>query len=199
MSADAAAPEIVVRPSRRSLRTALIGVVAVILLFGGIAAVAQGPLAGLAAAGLVAAVCLPVAALMLAHHHRAGVVGTSTEIVVAGLAKRRRWARTDVAHLVHAMLVAPRTPVYGNLFILDRDGNRIARIHTNHYRASDLERLVQYLGLPVVAPDGPVTANQLATSYPGIVWFGERRPFTFAMLCAVVFTTVLITVLVIFG
>lgn len=134
---------------------------------------------------------------MLVHHRRAEVVVTSAEIVVSGMVKRQRFLRSDAARIVHAMIIAPRTPVYGNLFVLDHHGNRLARIYTRYYRDDDLRRLVAHLGLPLAGPDRPVTAKQLATWYPGIMWFGERRPYSFALLSAVAVMAVLFIILAI--
>lgn len=197
MSADAATPELVLRPSARSRRTVLIGMAAVFLTLSGIGAAAEWPVGGLVMAGFCAAVMLPILVIMLVFYRRGQVAVTPTEIVVVSMVKRQRFARAEAAQLVFAMLIAPRTPVFGNLFILDRHGERLARIYTKYYRDDELELLVERLGLPTSSPDRPVTGKQLAQWYPGIVWFGERRPFAFAMLFAGVTMALLVLIMAI--
>ncbi|WP_116950748.1 hypothetical protein [Jiangella endophytica] len=181
--------ELVLRPTVRHRPLALIPVIVFVGLcvYAGAAGGTTGVLAGLAVASLVV---VPVAGHLL----RSRIVVTPSEISVRGFVTHKRADRYQAASIVRATVVAPRAPANDSLFVLDRDEKLLLRIHGVNYPTADLDRLVEHLRLPTVTADRPLTANQVAKQYHGIVPWIERHPykFGFAVVGAIV---VLVTVI----
>lgn len=111
---------------------------------------------------------------------RGRITLTAQEIVVRGLGTRRR-SRAHVTEVVRATISAPRAGATDNLFLLDAHRKPVIRVSDTNYTRGQLDRLVDALGVPCGGPRGPVSAQQLAEAYPGLVSRAERHPYRVAL------------------
>lgn len=126
------------------------------------------------------------------------IVVTTDEIAQLGLFIRRRGQRVRARRLVRAQVIQPRALIYDTVFVLDGMGKPVIRIYGHVYEPADIDRLVEFLGLPCEGPDRPVTAPDLDAMHPGIVPWHQARPVQFGFVgafAAVAFAVVLTIVL----
>ncbi|HEY6738001.1 MAG TPA: hypothetical protein VI076_04060 [Actinopolymorphaceae bacterium] len=126
------------------------------------------------------------------------IVVTPDEIAQLGLLIRRRAPRARAARIVRAVLIMPRAHHYDTVFVLDAEGRPVIRIYGHVYDRGDVDRLVDFLGLPWTGPPTPVHPPELARVHPGIVPWHQARPVQFALVftgIAVTFSVLLTVVL----
>ncbi|MBB5789405.1 hypothetical protein [Jiangella mangrovi] len=174
---------IVLRPAPGPRRQVLMiaAVIAVVLV-----------IAGVMAGGRPALITCIVLALLLAaaaavYLGRSRIVVTPAEISVRGLWFHHRRDRTLAAALVRATVVQPMAAPAETIVVVDVDDRALLRINGALYSTSDLDRLVDHLGLISGGPDRPVTLGQLARERPGSVGWVGRHPVAFTLLCALGF------------
>ncbi|MBK1787717.1 hypothetical protein [Prauserella cavernicola] len=179
-------PLVEITPSRSSMvRTvAVMGLAVGVLGIAAVGSSAPGVMAGVA--GLLA----PFFALVVLYQKRARVTLTHTEFGTTALFGTRRTSRAEIGAVVRATLPPPPRggsgPIH-NVFVVDRSGNKVARLYDTLYARADLDRLVAELRVPVYGPDPGhvVTAKQLGEQFPGLVPWIERRVFLAAALISV--------------
>jgi hypothetical protein len=176
--------ELVLRKAREEWRFAAIAVLVVFGLPFVAAAVAAGAAGEWGIVAIVGPLVLGPTIAIWGHLRYSRIVVTPDEIVVRGFVARRRVPRAPAARVVRANVVQPRAGIVDMVFVLDAAGGLLVRIYGRHYRRADIDRLVAFLGLPSVVPDGLVTANQLSTLYPGIVPWYEAHPVRLGLYAA---------------
>jgi hypothetical protein len=155
-------------------------VISVVLIIGGINA--GGRPALYTCIGLVLALAVAIAVYL----RRSRIRVTSSEISARGLWFHRRRDRAQAASVVRATVVHPGATAE-TIVVFDAGRHAMLTINGALYSSTDLDRLVDHLGLPTDAPDGPVTLPQLGREQPGSVsWIG-RHPVAFTLLCALGF------------
>ncbi|HEY8525303.1 MAG TPA: hypothetical protein VIL48_10080 [Acidimicrobiales bacterium] len=123
-------------------------------------------------------------ALVAAQLGRSRIEVTPEAIAVRGAVGRRQAPRARATHLVRAPVWQGRAGVVDTVFVLDAGGRTLLRIRAQHYRPSDVDRLVAFLGLPSTGPDRPVSPSELDALYPGIVPWVEAHPARLAAYVA---------------
>ncbi|WP_165498593.1 hypothetical protein [Streptomonospora litoralis] len=134
-----------------------------------------GPVIGSGVAALFAVMVV----LSALHLYRSRILLTPQEIVHRGAVLQRRRARSSVAEVVRATIVAPQGPHVETVFLLDARRTLLLRINARNYARGDIGRLVRALGVRRSGPRRPVDSGELAKMYPGLhlVSFVERYPY----------------------
>lgn len=169
---------LVLRPAagpRRQVLT-IAGVIAVVLIIGGV--MAGGRPALITCIGLV----LLLAATIAVYLWRSRIVVTPADISARGLTFHRRRDRALAASVLRATVVQPGA-VSETIVVLDAGGHALLSINGALYAPADLDRLVAHLRLPTGSPNGPVTTAQLARERPGSVGWAGRNLIAFTLLC----------------
>ncbi|MET9312836.1 hypothetical protein ABZX12_13480 [Kribbella sp. NPDC003505] len=151
-------------------------------------------IAGVLAGGLPALITGISLALLLAitlaiYLSRSRIVVTPAEISARGLTFHRRRDRTLAASVLRATVVQPGA-VSDTIVVLDAGQQALLTINGALYAPSDLDRLVNHLGLPTGGSDKPITMVQLARRQPGAVSWAGRHPIAFPLLCALGFAVI---------
>jgi hypothetical protein len=74
------------------------------------------------------------------------------------------------------------------LFITDPDGRQLIRLRGQFWSRDTMQTIMSTLDMPVTEIDDPVTNSELHASYPGLLYWFERRP----VMAAVAFAAILI-------
>lgn len=165
--------DLVLRPSKRKAGINL-GVIAVV---GPILAATAVFELGREAAVVIGAVSAVLFVVAIGDAYRSRIVLTSQELVVRGLFRGRRRARTSVARVVRASVLEGRRNTPAEiLFVLDAQGGMLAKVYAGHYYArEDVDRLVGALGVPCDDLEEIVGAKELAKTYPGLESWDTRH------------------------
>ena len=114
-------------------------------------------------------------ALYTVHLWTVRLVVSGHEIAVLGWFVRRRQPRRLARHVVRAHVIAGRWPLRDTGYVVDTYGRAMLKVTSHQYSRRDIDRLIWWLRLPVSGPPQPVTSDQLARMYPGMVSWAEAH------------------------
>lgn len=176
---------LVLRPgaSQRRLALTMVLVIGAALVAGGI--VAGGRPAMITCISLV----VLLAVWMAVYLSRSRIVVTPAEISARGLTFHRRRDRALARSVLRATVVQAGA-VSETIVVLDGGGQVLLNINGALYERTDLDRLINHLGLPTDRPGQSVTLTQLAQQQPGAVSWAGRHLAAFTLLCALGFAVI---------
>lgn len=182
---------LVLRPSLpRYLRTAR-----ATMLLGGVLLVALFLRGGIVGAIAALVILATASGAMSIYFRRANVTVTPDEVVNTGLIRVRRTPRSALGSVVTVALPRshPASRTLPHLFVLDKDGRRVARLKGSHWLEDDMRSLIRHLGIAPRKLGRVATAKQLAKSYPRAVSVFERhRTITSALVVAPIVAAIIV-------
>ncbi|WUH97930.1 hypothetical protein OHR68_31140 [Spirillospora sp. NBC_00431] len=128
-----------------------------------------------------------VGVVLLEHDvQRSKITLTEHEIILKGKFRRRRRSLAHAASLVR-VAIAPLPGSTGViidhspaevLFVLDAHGSELFQVNCEGFKTSDLDRLVDALGLPCDdGPGEPLTLAKFGKMRPDLVPWADRHPY----------------------
>jgi hypothetical protein len=187
---------VLVRPKASLLRNVLSSVVLFSLpLYGAlyVLGVSRGSwLVVLASQCIGVALCL----LVWARYRAISVVVSATEIKEQGLFFRQRCSLDAVFRVILAEIYrSSSAETWHQLLVTDADNNRLLRMRGAFWGESEMRRIADAIGVPVLEPSEPVTQRAFMVAHPESVdWYERNRALAAVVLAAVLAAAVGIVV-----
>ncbi|MBX3100331.1 MAG: hypothetical protein KF761_12225 [Salinibacterium sp.] len=171
------------RPHVSVLRQGLLGVVAfstpvfIVLYF---LTVPHGPWKAVLATQVLASIVVVVALIL---YLRVGIWVNRTSITEIGILGRIKRVEADEIGSVFVATVfeASGTTSLPQLFVRDKQGKQVVRMRGQYWSKASMDIVVATLDVPKHTRQDSVSTRELRDSYPGLLYWFERRPVIAAL------------------